>query len=204
MVPLQADLVDNIPLAAAVDPLPHLPECTRAIVTDAEALFPGRPRGLDKFRGFTAGPRGEYLELVKRQLACGKLGLRLVVQGGGTVFSVPKKDRQREVWHGRRVSQAALRPPAPPHLACPSTFRWLRVDPRVGDGRMRMSKRDGKCLFDQLRLPPEIQGFMGRPPVSVAELRTMGLADGDIVNLLPGAEASSIASAQPLGPLLHV
>jgi hypothetical protein len=204
MVPLKASLVDNISPAAAVDPLPHLPEATRAVVCDPEALFPDRPAGLDKFKDFTAGPRVEYLSLVADQLRCGELGLRLAVQGGGTVFAVPKKERQREVWHGRRVSQAALRPPAPPHLACPSTFRWLRVDPRVGDGRMRMSKRDGKCLFDQLRLPPEIQGFMGRPPVLVSELQASGFSDSWILSLLPPSEAVVVDRGRPLDPSLKV
>ena len=50
-----------------------------------------------------------------------------VSDGGGTVFPVPKADgvRQREVWHGARVSAAAARPPAPPHLPSPAALYYV-------------------------------------------------------------------------------
>ena len=38
-----------------------------------------------------------------------------------------------------------------------------------------MSKRDGRCFFDQLRLPAELDPFMGRPDVSVGELLRAGM-----------------------------
>jgi hypothetical protein len=37
-----------------------------------------------------------------------------------------------------------------------------------------VTKRDGKCLFDQLRLPFCLRPFMGRPPVRVRELMQHG------------------------------
>ena len=41
--------------------------------------------------------------------------------------------------------------------------------------RLRMSKRDGRCFFDQLLLPGTLRGFMGRPLVSRDELLGAGL-----------------------------
>ena len=41
--------------------------------------------------------------------------------------------------------------------------------------RVTLSKRDGRCLFDQLVLPASIRAFFGRPPVLVGDLTKTGL-----------------------------
>ena len=51
-----------------------------------------------------------------------------------------------------------------------------------------MSKKDCRCFFDQFALPPAIQPWTGRPPVSVAELLTTGgTTFEEIASFLPGA-----------------
>ena len=40
---------------------------------------------------------------------------------------------------------------------------------------MRVSKRNGKCFFDQLLLPPDLTPYMGRPSVTRGELRQHGI-----------------------------
>ena len=40
--------------------------------------------------------------------------------------------------------------------------------------KLRISKRDARCCFDQLRLPEALMPWMGRPPVSIAELLKQG------------------------------
>ena len=83
-----------------------------------------------------------------RMLKCGKLGLRSRVKGGGTFFAVGKSGgKQREVFHGTRVSEACTEPPALPYLAKPSAFTSIEF----GAGQLlRTTKRDERCSFNQL------------------------------------------------------
>ena len=73
------------------------------------------------------------------------------MSGGGTIFAVSKRNsvNLREVWHGAQVSAAAKAPPRPPWLASPTALLDLESSE---DSPIRLSKRDGKCLFDQMRL----------------------------------------------------
>jgi hypothetical protein len=49
-----------------------------------------------------------------------------------------------------------------------------------------MSNRDGRCLFDQLALPPVLRPYMGRPPVCVREMLATGyLSLADLKRLAP-------------------
>ena len=91
------------------------------------------------------------------------------------MFAVGKKDslKMREVWHGSALSEAARRPPPPPYLASPTSLLHLESSDAEP---LLVSKRDGRCLFDQLAAPVELQEFFGRPPVRLREL----VATGDI------------------------
>ena len=173
--PLQmiADLVDCPDFAATCDPLSLIPRKWADFICDIDRMFPCPPPGLDRFSGFYAGERKEYVSLVLRQLRCGKVVLCDRVRGGGTVFPVGKHGtlRQREVWHGSRVSAACADPPKPRWLASPSAFAAIALDKGQ---RLRASKRDGKCFFDQLQLPRELRHFMGRPAVQRQELLDAG------------------------------
>ena len=114
--------------------------------------------------------------MVASQLRAGKLRLHRSIKGGGTVFSVPKNDsdKLREVWHGAKVSLAAARPPKPPHLASPTALLDLEASHAEP---LRLSKRDARCLFDQLRLGRHLEPWMGRPPLRVRELLEASDAD---------------------------
>ena len=166
---LTADLVEWPAAAGTCDPLSIVPEEVGAFVSSASCMFPCPPDGLSNFTGFYAGERVQYVNHTINLLRCGKVGLRDSVLGGGTVFPVLKSDglHQREVWHGTRVSQACAKPPCPRLLASPSAFVALELGPSQV---LRVSKRDGRCFFDQLRLPKELEPFMGRPPLTVGEL----------------------------------
>lgn len=70
------------------------------------------------------------------------------------------------------MSTCALRPPPPPHLASPSALLALESSIRRP---LYLTKRDGKCLFDQLHLPQHLQKYMGRPPVRIQDLVDCGV-----------------------------
>ena len=166
---IQADAVDCLPVSGACDPLPCLPEEVRAVIMEETFMFPEPPTGLNRFGDVDEESRDEYVKLVARQLRCQKLGLASTVKGGGVVLAVskPGTGKQREVWHGRRVSQAARGPPPPRHLASPTALLYLEA---TREKPIRISKRDAKCWFDQLLLPTHLRTWMARPPVTVSEL----------------------------------
>jgi hypothetical protein len=179
---LNADTVDLLPVSGGVDPTPFLPAEARGQIGSICSLFPGGISKLKGFRDVEGADREEYAKLVARQLLARKVDLAFKVSAGGVIFGVGKKDsvRVREVWHGSRVSGAALRPPAPPHLLSPSSLLGLEAS---ADAPLRMSKRDGRCLFDQLRLPAHLRDVMGRPPVRASSLLATGLLDMETCRL---------------------
>ena len=69
------------------------------------------------------------------------------------------------------MSEAATLPPAPPHLASPTALLDLEASVK---SPVHLSKRDARCLFDQLHLDEALQPWMGRPPVRVRELLSVG------------------------------
>ena len=171
---LVADRVDNLELAAQCDPYPHLSPEVQAVLQ--EGIMESPPRDLHLFESFPKGSREEYAKLVVKQLRCGKLGLSTYCRGGGASFAVgkPGGERLREVWHGKRVSESAARPPKPRHLTSPTALTFLECS----DARpLRLSKRDASCWFDQLRLPVPLRVFMAKPPLTTGELRNAGMPD---------------------------
>ncbi|CAE7714737.1 PDE9A [Symbiodinium sp. CCMP2592] len=171
---LDADRVDNLSVAGACDPLPHLPADVQGVVQNPRYMFEGALPGLEQFEDFSAGSRDEYARLVVKQLRCGKLGLSTRCKGGGASFAVgkPGGNRLREVWHGRRVSQAACGPPKPRHLASPTALALLECSK---DCPIRVSKRDASCWFDQLKLPVVLREYMAKPPLTTEELERAGM-----------------------------
>jgi len=146
---------------------PFLPVGYRELVADDAFMFPDPPAGLDKFGGPKGEHRIEYLRLMLREMRSGKTELRDEFRGGGTIFAVGKTGgKQRAVWDGKRVTGIAASPPKPPHLASPAALQDVEIRP---GHRLRMWKRDGKCLFDKLRLPAALVPFMGRPPFTIRE-----------------------------------
>lgn len=195
---LRADSVDVLPLAGLLNPLPGLSSELQDVLTDPGLLFPDPPSGPNRFSNFSSGCRSEYVKLVLRQLCCGQLGLASSIAAGGTVISVgkPEGTRQRVVWHGRPVSSCALRPPKPRHLASPSALCYLEAsDTR----RLRVSKRDASCWFDQLALPSTLRAWMGRPPVTIDELVNIaGMSPQEIAIYLEPSETMGFDSYFPV------
>jgi hypothetical protein len=180
---LVADSVDLLASSGKVDPVPFLSAEAKDSLLGSK-LFPDRSANLRKFPDVKQKDRAEYIRLVARQLRCGKVDLCKHIVGGGTVFTVAKRDsaKVREVWHGAKVSAAALPPLAPLHLASPSALLDLEA---TAAAPVRLTKRDGRVLFDQLRLPLELRKFMGRPAVRVQELvDTGGLSLEEVSNFL--------------------
>ena len=109
-------------------------------------------------------------------------------KGGGTVFPVgkPGRDAQRLVWHGSRVSAAAVPPPKPRFLASPTALLSLEASVK---SPILVSKRDASCWFDQLKLPESIRAWMGHPCLTVAELCSWeGFCRKDLESLLQAGE----------------
>ena len=164
-----ADGFDLLPQSGKVDPLPFVSVEARDLFVNPSKLSPGHHSGLLRFAQINAKDRIEYAKLVCRQLKSGKVDLAATIMGGGTVFGIGKKDsnKMREVWHGSAVSQAAVSPLPPPHLVSPSAFLGLEASAAAP---LTISKRDGRCLFDQLRVPCQMRPYLGRPPVRVNDL----------------------------------
>ena len=194
---LRADACDLIDPSARVDVLDSLSASARAQLASIDALFPDAPEDLAAFPSMPKAQRYEYAKLVGRQLQVGKVELAAEVRGGGTVFAVGKSsNRQREVWHGTAVSEAAAPPPPPPCIASPAALVDLEGS---ADHPVLLSKKDAKCYFDQLRLPEHLRPFFGRPSLRVHELiRHCGLPPADLRRLLAPVLASLECSWEDL------
>jgi len=167
--------------------MPYIDETNRDIIV--AGFFQRPPDGLAKFATVCTGDLDEYAALVVRQLRSRKVELRAHVRGGGAVFAVGKRDsaklRLREVWHGARVSDCALPPPAPPCLAGPTAL--LDLESSI-ERPLFMSKRDGRCLFDQLSAPWHLRGFFGRPAVKLQAIIDQGMTLDEIKEHVVGGQ----------------
>ena len=74
---LRSQMVDLLDDCARLDPLPILPSEHRATLTSPEQLFPNGTSSLPERVSFTSGPRGEYVNLVQRQVRSGKVSLMM-------------------------------------------------------------------------------------------------------------------------------
>ena len=185
---LVADLVDNLAIASGFNPQPFLPPEVLSVVTDPAIMFPSPPGGLEHYESVPAAERVEYIRLTVTEPRAGKLRLVHSPRAGGTVFAVgkPGGSRQREILHGQRASRAAIPPPRPPNLCCPTALTTLESSTT---GHLRVSKRDAKCWFDQLLAPDCLRQFLGRPRVSGAELRSAGVSASELRSFLEPLES---------------
>ena len=169
---LQADRCDLLPKSGCVDPSPSLRPSERDIISSSNLLFPDPPDGMSSFGNVHREDVAQYARLVGRQLRSGKVVLSDYAAAGGTVFAVGKPSgAQREVWHGTRVSEAAVLPPKPPRLVSPTALFALRIP---SGGRVLVSKRDARCYFDQLRLHSSIRHWFGRLKLKLDDLARHG------------------------------
>ena len=141
-------------------------------------IFPRAAGKSLKSGAITSEQRAEYVQLVARELKCGKLRLQQDAQGVGSVFAVGKSGgRQRKIWNGSGLSELAAVPPKPHRLANPSSF--LDVDLSPGE-KIVFSKRDAATFFDVLQVPEPLQSWFGQPPVQVKELIAAGLSPQEV------------------------
>ncbi len=168
--PFNADGFDLLNVSGRVDVLKHLSPDIAATVSRQDLLFPCLPKSAAHYPPIAKRSEREYARLVGRQLRCRKVDLAFNVSGGGTIFSIAKRE-YREVCHGALVSSYAVDPPPPRHLLSPTSLLSLECSLQ---SPLVLSKRDGRCLFDQLRLPTGIRRCMGRPPVRAALLADAG------------------------------
>ena len=100
---------DLIKPSATVNVVPHLDPEAREILEAPNGPVVKTNESLRSFPKIGKYDRCSYLQLVRRQQECEKVRLRHDTDGGGTAFAVGKKHgRQREVWHGTKLSQASL------------------------------------------------------------------------------------------------
>ena len=134
-----------------------------ASICSSTKICPCPPAGLSRFAAVYAGERSEYVRLTLILLRPRCLELASESVGGDTVLPGQKVEvRQRVVWHGAWVSEAATTPPAPRHLASPCVFGFVDLD---HGRRLRVTKRDCRTWFDQLVRPEPLRSFIGRPKV---------------------------------------
>ena len=170
--PLDANRVDGLPECGLVDPQPFLRSSDRDATNDPRLMFPHGLQGVPQKASFRAGNVDEYIRLTVSHLRSKKVGLMTKALAAATVFCVPKSgNRLREVYNGTAISGVSRAPPLPPLLASPTAMGHVEV--AVGES-VWLSKLDGEAFFDQLKLPPPLVPYMGRPAVRVRDLITVG------------------------------
>ena len=169
---LRADACDLLEVSAGVDPLVHVDPDHAKILRDGSLLFPGLAPGTVSTGRMNESDKKEYAKLVVRQLRANKVTLSDACHASETVFPVGKSNGQlREVWCGHTLSQHAIAPPKPPHIANPATLVFLESSIETP---IYLYKRDARCFFDQLAIPAEIQRWFGRPRLNVSEMIKYG------------------------------
>ena len=178
---LDASKVAVMDNCGRLDPLACIDSFSADWLGSPTGLFGARARSLPKAASFRAGARCKYVKLVKRELRAGKLGLASDACAAASVFVVGKRDSeaQREVWDGSLVSDAAMPPPKPPRL--PNLCALADLESSA-DRPAWISGRDAETYSDQLSLPPALRPFMGRPAVTLVELRvgSDGLSESEL------------------------
>ena len=169
---LRADACDLLEKSAGVDPLVHIDQDHAKILRDGSLLFPGLAPGAVATGRMNDSDKGEYARLVVRQLRANKVTLSDSCHASETVFPGGKSNGQlREVWSGHTLSQHAIVPPKPPHIANPATLVFLESSK---EAPIYLYKRDARCFFDQLAIPAEIQQWFDRPRLYVREMIKYG------------------------------
>ena len=169
---LQASAVDMLPVSGLFDPWSVLGAADQQTLGDPARLF---PNGVGSARRIPrVPPKGskEYAALVLKGLRAGKFKLVQETYSGGGVFARSKRDstQQRMIWDGGALSDACAAPPRPAKLLTPTDLAGVRAR-----RPLHVSKRDGRILFDQLKVPQAIVPYLGLPDTSRRALRTAGM-----------------------------
>jgi len=84
------------------------------------------------------------------------------------------------------------------HVAHSNVKKSIDLD---RDKRLRVSKRDGRCFFDQLLLPGPLRRFMGRPRIFFNELLGAGMTLAEVQSC---AESGTDLSCEVFWPVSRV
>ena len=168
-LPLQADSVDGLVKCGLVDPLHFVGDDVQGTVTTPNQMFPIGVKSVGLHATVGKGDRHEYIRLLVKHLRTGKVRLSGTAVANASVFVVGMAGgaKQREILSGNVISALAKPPPKPPLLVSPSALVHLET---VETAPFWLAKKDGTCFFDQLRLDPSLQDYMGRPQVRLSEL----------------------------------
>jgi len=176
-----SERIDLLPHAGLLDPArTQKPELRRQAETPS-LLFPhGVGPGAAAIPRIRAGDTRQYDLFLSRGLATGKfLPVRHAKAGGG-FFCIEKSsgDRLRAIWNGNDVSARTLAAPMPPELLTPECLGKMDFE-----ATPKLSKRDGRVLFDQLRVPMELVRYLAGPPSTLRRLQKAG-AEPEVLALL--------------------
>jgi len=193
---LVADQCDLLEHSGGCDPLVVLPPKLQSFLRDPGHFFPNVKRGFALAARVRRDDRREYARLVMLQLRAGKVCLLPEVHAAASIFPVGKTGgRLREVWSGDKISRSAVPPLPPPHIA--SQTALLNLEASVAKP-IRVWKRDARCYFDQLALPPELRQWFGRPSLAAHELLGAGMSWKEILFFWP--HTSSIEPSTTIHP----
>lgn len=201
--PLCGDAVDLPDQAGTCNPVLHVSSNLQEALRNPLAIFPDqvchdKSMPADIGDGLAAG---EYVRLVAREIACGKLRLRREAKGIAPVFAAKKTTpgRQRKIWNGSQLSALATQPPKPELLANPSSFLDIHVQPSEP---IWYSKRDAETFFDVLQVPPDLQTWFGQKPMAAGDLcAAMGSSMDCLSSLVDDLGEQELAAKDLLHPV---
>lgn len=201
--PLRGDAVDLPDQAATCNPVLHVSSNLQEALCNPSAIFPDEVCH-DKSVSADMGDgleTAEYVRLVAREIACGKLRLRREAKGIAPVFAAKKTTpgSQRKIWNGSQLSGMANQPPKPEFLANPSSFLDIHVEPSEP---IWYSKRDAETFFDILQVPPDLQTWFGQTPVAAGDLcAAMGSSLDSLGSLVDDLGKQQLAAKDLLHPV---
>ena len=188
---LAADKVDLPKIASTCIAEKFLAPTLAATVASMDAVMPAASPD-SKWPTVSIRDRDEYLKLIALEVEVGKVRLMFRPRHVAGRFVVGKRDtgRQRPVWNGSTLSEAAHAPPMPRRLANPACLPHIRV--KCGD-RLFFSKRDAASFFDALQAPTAMRSWFGCPGVKAGDLaRTLGTSLSDLSCLCDDFEGGQL------------
>ena len=188
-------------VAASVDPDKWMSAEAWAIVSNPGELSTRSSSWHHTHFGCVAeSDRSENVKHTANLLRCWKLRLSGCAHRGWKRFlwwGKPKFGSLREVWHETRVSNAAVAPPKPPHLADVTSLTHLQL--RGGELLTCFQDWEAQCCFDRLKLYPEPSIWMARPLAKKHEPITIGgLSADEIDEMRANLEACSLVAVFPI------
>jgi hypothetical protein len=182
VVPLIADRV-SLPEQLNIVPLTRvLPPETAAVYSSSspallrsttEVFILGVTHPLRRPR--VAGSRVEYVRLIGRLLAQGMISFTSAPRAVNGVFCVAKDAESDRLIIDAQPANRLFVPS--PHVSLPGPSHLVQLQVPVG-ARMYVGKSDLSNFYHHLGLPTWMQPFFALPPLTPAELASLGLTTG--------------------------